>query len=317
MDVTSGFQVDPLGILSEDYGSNSSCSDEETPNLSVAVDGYQEANLGISEAMARKNYVNAGEEVTEESDRITVAANSYLINTEVNAVLDQIVTELDLPYKPSEFQRVAVNVIASQKNLILVSPTGSGKMDVPLLSVHVLRKMTSNPKGVCIVTQPLTSIMNEKIQNKICPVATLSMTGNLKFSTRDGSVDDDDANLSCDLEDLLDGRFPVLMGHPESFDSNLGQHILRELQKRESLVMVCIDEFHQGGSAHWRSFRPDMMKRSTGLRLYGVPNCPTICMTATATTEEIDEVVKALGLRVEPVVLTSCPVQARIYLELS
>ena len=142
------------------------------------------------------------------------------------------------------------------------------------------------------------------------------MTGNMKFSTRDGSVDDDDANLSCDLEDLLDGRFPVLMGHPESFDSNLGQHILRELQKRESLVMVCIDEFHQGGSAHWRSFRPDMMKRSTGLRLYGIPNCPTICMTATATTEEIDDVVKALGLRVEPVVLTSSPVQARIYLEL-
>ena len=51
-----------------------------------------------------------------------------------------------------------------------------------------------------------------------------------------------------------------------------------------------------------------MMKRSTGLRLYGVKNCPTICMTATATSKEIDDVKKALGLREEPAILTSSPV---------
>ena len=104
-----------------------------------------------------------------------------------------------------------------------------------------MRERLNISKGVAIVTQPLTSIMNEKIRNKICGVATLSMTGTLKTSK-----DDDDASLSCDLQDLLDGRFPVLMGHPESFDSDLGQHILRELQKLERLLLVCIDEFHQG-----------------------------------------------------------------------
>ena len=152
-------------------------------------------------------------------------------------------TELDLPYKPSEFQRVAVNTLGMLNNLVLVSPTGTGKMDVPLLAALVLRKRLNISKGVAIVTQPLTSIMNEKIHNRICEVATLSMTGALKTSSKN---DEDDASLSCDLEDLLDGRYPVLMGHPESFDSDIGQHILRELQKLERLILICIDEFHQG-----------------------------------------------------------------------
>ena len=50
----------------------------------------------------------------------------------MDEVLDRIVSELNLPYKPSEFHRVAVNTLGMQNNLVLVSPTGSGKMDVPL-----------------------------------------------------------------------------------------------------------------------------------------------------------------------------------------
>ena len=140
----------------------------------IAVDDVQELRLGISEAHARSNYRKAGEEVPEEPERITVAGNADLVEFEVNDLFEKMVDKLDLPYEPSEFQRVAVNVVGSQKNLILVSPTGSGKMDVPFLSVLLLREKTKNPKGICIVTQPLTSIMNEKIQSNICPVAVLS-----------------------------------------------------------------------------------------------------------------------------------------------
>ena len=124
--------------------------------------------------------------------------------------------------------------------------------------------------------------------------------------------DDGDADLSCDVADLLNGKYPVLLGHPESFDSPLGKHILRELQKREMLILVCLDEFHQSGEGHWNSFRPDMMRMSTSLRLYGINNCPTVCMTATATEKEIEDVVKALGLRAPPVTLTACPVQSHM-----
>ena len=85
-----------------------------------------------------------------------------MMNPEIDAVLDRIVKDLEMPCMPSEFQRVAVNTLGDMKNVILCSPTGSGKMNVPLLATLVLREKLNNPKGVGIITQPLSSIMNEK-----------------------------------------------------------------------------------------------------------------------------------------------------------
>ena len=296
-------------VFLENYGNfDSEESDQEEESLGEASEEeVNDMKLDISKDQAIANYFAAGTEVEEEEDKITVEGNSELISEAVDEILEKIVKDLNLPYEPSPFQRVAINTLGMQNNLILVSPTGSGKMDVPFLTVLVLREKLGNSRGMAIVTQPLSSIMNSKKVNKICDVAVLSMAGSLTTSCSDG-----DAGLSCDVADLLDGRYPVLLGHPESFDSPLGQHILRELQKREMLVLVCVDEFHQGGEGHWNSFRPDMMRMSTSLRLYGVKNCPTVCMTATATKKEIEDVVKALGLRTAPVTLTATPVQAHM-----
>ena len=265
--------------------------------------------LGISISQAEKNYDEAGIEVEEEEERITLAGNSELIDMEVNEILDEIVDDIKMRYRPAQFQRVAINALGRLKNVVLLSPTGSGKMNVPLLATLVLRRKLSNPKGVCIVTQPLTSIMNEKVKNEICEAAVLSMSGELSTST---CMEEEDASLSCKLQELYDGLYPVLFGHPESFDSKLGQHILRELQRLDRLILVCIDEFHQGGQGHWDMFRPNMMKGSAGLRLYGVRSCPTLAMTATATPREVKEVVTALGLRVSPTILASSPIQPHI-----
>ena len=81
------------------------------------------------------------------------------------------------------------------------------------------------------------------MKNDVCPAAVLSMDGGLTASGADG--EDDGASLSCNLQDLLQGSYPVLFGHPESFDSKLGQYILRQLQKLDRLILICIDEFHQ------------------------------------------------------------------------
>ena len=142
--------------------------------------------------------------------------------------------------------------------------------------------------------------------NDVGPIAILSMTGQLSGSNSD------DASLSCLLSDLLDGKYIALFGHPESFDTQLGRRILKELQRRNMIVLISIDEFHQSGKSHWEGFRPTMMKSSTALRLYGVKNCPTICMSATATESEVQMVISSLGLRVPPVVLTATPIQSHI-----
>ena len=145
--------------------------------------------------------------------------------------------------------------------------------------------------------------MNEKKENDICRVAVLSMRGDLSGA-------DGDASLSCSLSDLMDGKYDVIIGHPESFDTPLGQKILKELQRQGRIILICIDEFHQSG--HWDTFRPSMMRSSTSLRMYGVEGCPSLVMTATATQGEVDMVIAALGLRTPPVVLAMSPIQSHI-----
>ena len=306
-----GGDVDPDcdNVFNENYRSEySSDSEDSSTEEQLIVDDDSAITLGISVEQAMANYEAAGRDVDEEPDRITVAGNANLIKSEVDDLLTQIVSDLKLPYTLADFQRVAINGLALKKNIVLVSPTGSGKMSIPLIASQLLRKLWNMPKGVCIVTQPLSSIMNEKINNKICKVAVLSMRGELTTS----SEEKDSVNLSCDLSDILEGKISVIFGHPESFDSGLGRMILRELQKRERILLICIDEFHQAGFGHWDSFRPNMMKFSTGLRLYGIKECPSIAMTATSTEDEIRDVVRALGLREPPVVLTSTPVQSHL-----
>ena len=309
--------MDHLDIFGEQYKDGED-SDSDDELESIAMDHLEEGDveeeedemkLGITAAEARANYEAAGSEVNEEEDRITIADNTHLMNSDVNAILDKVVDEIQMPYKPAEFQRVAINALVGLNNVILISPTGSGKMNVPLLATLVLREKLGIPKGVCIVTQPLSSIMKEKMKNDVCPAAVLSMGGGLTTST---DTDDEDASLSCNLDELLQGSFPVLFGHPESFDTKIGQHILKNLQKLDRLILICIDEFHQGGQGHWSSFRPSMMQGSAGLRLFGVKNCPSLAMTATSTESEIKEVVTALGLRSPPIILTSSPVQSHI-----
>ena len=46
----------------------------------------------------------AGTEVEEERARITVTVNAEIINSEVDVILDEIVEDLDMSSKPSNFQ---------------------------------------------------------------------------------------------------------------------------------------------------------------------------------------------------------------------
>ena len=237
--------VNTVGGLSSDSDDSDVLSSEEYDTVGELESNLNltDFKLGISKDLARKNYEAAGMEVKEDSEVITVDDHADLIDPKIEVILNETLDTLQLPYKLSDFQRLSVNVAASMRHLIVVMPTGSGKMDIPLLSILVLKKKLKMPKGVVIITQPLTSIMNEKLSNKICKVAVLSMSGKLKTSA--SGNEEDETNLSCDLEDLLDGKYDALFGHPESFASKLGMFILKELQRRGLLLLVCIDEVHQ------------------------------------------------------------------------
>ena len=83
-------------------------------------------------------------------------------------------------------------------------------MNVILIGILGLRKIFANKKGVAVVTQPLTAIMNQKLKNSIVRTAVLTMRGKLK---KDES---DETELSCIEQEVLDGKFPVIIGKGQS-----------------------------------------------------------------------------------------------------
>ena len=93
---------------------------EELENISYSAElGNCALRLGISDDQAQANYDAAGREIEEETDRITVADNEHLMDAATNEILDEIVSEIEMPYNPAEFQRVAINALGQMKNVIL------------------------------------------------------------------------------------------------------------------------------------------------------------------------------------------------------
>ena len=67
-------------------------------------------------------------------------------------------------------------------------------------------------------------------------VAVLTMSGQLTVG------EEGDAQLLGNIEDLLSGKYIVLVGHPESFSTAEGQRILNELSRLNLITMVVVDE---------------------------------------------------------------------------
>ena len=123
MDNTANVFEENYGMDSEEESSDEP-SDLEDGSLRQTLSDLsvcEELKLGISEEQARKNYEAAGTLVVEEEESITVTDYAHLMNDDVDKQLDKVVDEVKLPYRPADFQRVAVNVLGSMKSVILTS----------------------------------------------------------------------------------------------------------------------------------------------------------------------------------------------------
>ena len=135
-------------------------SDEESLD---EVEESQCSNLPVDCLNAQKNYAMAGQEVPEEEDHISIANHQHLLNDVVHQYLQEVLHEVQLPYRLSDFQLLSLHVLGSGKNLLLLSPTGSVKTNVIYLGILLMRKIFNIPDGVAIVTEPLNMIMAEKL----------------------------------------------------------------------------------------------------------------------------------------------------------
>ena len=123
--------------------------------------------------------------------------------------------------------------------------------EVVQLGILLLRKVFGNETGVAVGTQPLSSIMEEKVRSEIVPTAVVTMKGNIKQNLDENF----NAQLSSPKDNLLKGDFPLLLGHPESWSNHIGQELLRGLQQKDMVLFNFVDEMHQGLDEHWNSIR--------------------------------------------------------------
>ena len=113
------------------------CFEEETED-DIEENGSTE--LAISKAAADKNYYEARQLVDEDTDQINLKLYRHLLTDSVHINLMEVLEETKLPFQLADFQKLSLHVIGSKRNLILISPTGCGKMLVVLLGTLLLRE---------------------------------------------------------------------------------------------------------------------------------------------------------------------------------
>ena len=132
-------------------------SEVERENFSQGevVRGKDKFDLAISKQFADELYDKAGTIVPEDPDQISIEKYNYLLQDSVHLIIQEVLAENPLKFKLQDFQLLTLHCLGSLKNVILVSPTGTGKMLCSYLGILVLQKRLNISKGVGLVTQPL------------------------------------------------------------------------------------------------------------------------------------------------------------------
>ena len=112
-------------------------------------------SLPISKQLADDLYEKAGTLIPEDPEEITIEKYNYLLSDKVHLVIQSVLAEHPLPYSLQNFQLITLHCLGSLKNVVLVAPTGSGKMICSYYGILVLQKVLGVPNGVGLVTQPL------------------------------------------------------------------------------------------------------------------------------------------------------------------
>ena len=110
-------------------------------------------------------YDTAGMLIKEDEHKITMESHNYLQNDSVHSVIQEVFNEHPIPFKLQDFQLLTLHALGSQKNVVLVSPTGSGKMICTYLGSLVLQKIFGIENGIILGTMPISALMEEKIKD--------------------------------------------------------------------------------------------------------------------------------------------------------
>ncbi|WP_026449719.1 RecQ family ATP-dependent DNA helicase [Aequorivita capsosiphonis] len=178
-------------------------------------------------------------------------------------------------FKP--MQEAIITSVLNGKDTVSLLPTGGGKsicFQVPALAMD----------GICIVVSPLVALMSDQVNAlKDRGIKALKITGGISFN-----------DLNTLLDNALYGNYKFLYLSPERLQQEIVQNYIRQM----NVNLIAVDEAHC--ISQWgNDFRP-AYKNITILRELH-PLVPVIALTATATTEVLEDTISELKMELPAV----------------
>ena len=177
-------------------------------------------------------------------------------------------------------QTEAVSAVLAGRDTLVVLPTGGGKSlcyQVPALLLD----------GLTVVISPLISLMKDQVD----ALTARGLPATFINSTLPAS------EVSDRMARVQRGEFKLLYVAPERFDLGTTAERLKAVGVR----LLAVDEAHC--ISEWgHDFRPSYLRVKDVRERLGAP--PTVALTATATPEVREDIVRQLGLRDPALILT-------------
>ncbi|MDH7446650.1 RecQ family ATP-dependent DNA helicase [Aquimarina sp. 2201CG14-23] len=169
-------------------------------------------------------------------------------------------------------QEEIINAVVENNDTFALLPTGGGKSIC--FQIPALLK-----EGICIVTSPLIALMQDQVQHlQQKGIKAIALTSGIKYS-----------ELDTLLDNCIYGNYKFLYLSPE----RLQQDLVKERLKRMNINLIAIDEAHC--ISQWgNDFRPSYKKIKVLREIK--PAVPMIALTASATPEVVDDIIKELDL---------------------
>jgi len=183
--------------------------------------------------------------------------------------------------------------------------------------------------NIILVVSPLSSIIEDQVSKLSSNGVAVSMMNFIqkKSSTTlvklfensfvlENEVEDDGISTAEAVEhvdtSLVEGKYRLLFGHPESFLSAEGRSLLKSRVYQDNTRVCVIDEAHC--IEFWGSdFRKDFMELAALKAI--LPKCPTLALTATATPKSIIEIKEKLSLNKNCSVIKASPNRKNVFLK--
>jgi len=169
-------------------------------------------------------------------------------------------------------QRQVIDQILGGGNALLLMPTGMGKSLCYQLSARILT-------GLSLVISPLIALMKDQVD--------AAQKKGLRCTFINSSLSAEQRRDR--LRRLSRGEYELVYVTPERFQ----KPEFRSAVKRQPIAMLAIDEAHCI-SAWGHDFRPDYSRLGEIREFLGEP--PTLALTATATIDVQNDILKQLGL---------------------